>query len=57
MMDLLRLRPERVNHVWSYDFVSSRTQDGRTIRMLTLHTLDQTVLCDFITDGHLGRRL
>ena len=27
--------PERANHVWSYNFVSGRTQDGRTIRMLT----------------------
>jgi putative transposase len=32
----LRLRPERANHVWSYDFVSAMTQDGRTLRMLTL---------------------
>jgi len=32
----IRLRPERPNHVWSYDFVSARTHDGRTIRMLTL---------------------
>ena len=32
----IRLRPERANHVWSYDFVNGRTHDGRTIRMLTL---------------------
>ena len=32
----VRLRPERANHVWSYDFVSGMTHDGRTIRMLTL---------------------
>ncbi len=32
----LRLRPERANHVWSYDFVSAKTHDGRSIRMLTL---------------------
>ena len=24
------------NHVWSYDFVSARTHDGRTVRMLNL---------------------
>ena len=24
----VRLRPERRNHVWSYDFVSARTHDG-----------------------------
>jgi transposase InsO family protein len=32
----VRLRPERANHVWSYDFVSGRTHDGRSIRMLTM---------------------
>jgi putative transposase len=32
----VRLRPEQENHVWSYDFVSARTHDGRTFRVLTL---------------------
>jgi putative transposase len=32
----VRLRPERANHVWSYDFVSGMTHDGRTLRILTL---------------------
>ncbi len=32
----VRLRPERPNHVWAYDFVSTFTQDGRTVRMLNL---------------------
>ena len=32
----VRLRPERANHVWSYDFVSAVTHDGRTLRLLTL---------------------
>ena len=32
----VRLRPERANRVWSYDFVSAMTHDGRTLRMLTL---------------------
>lgn len=32
----VRLRPERANHVWSYDFVSARTHEGRTLRLLTL---------------------
>ena len=32
----VRLRPERANHVWSYDFVSAMTHDGRTLRMLTM---------------------
>jgi len=30
------LRPERKNHVWSYDFVADRTSDGRPIRMLNI---------------------
>ena len=32
----VRLRPEWPNHVWSYDFVQDRTQDGRPVRMLTV---------------------
>jgi len=32
----IRLRPERPNHVWSYDFVEARTHDGRKFRMLNL---------------------
>ena len=32
----LRLRPERANHVWAYDFVEARTHDGRKFRMLNV---------------------
>jgi putative transposase len=32
----VRLRPERRNHVWSYDFVYERTYDGRQLRLLTI---------------------
>ena len=32
----IRLRPERPNHVWSYDFVESRTHEGRKFRMLNV---------------------
>jgi putative transposase len=32
----IRLRPERPNHVWSYDFVQARTHEGRSLRLLTL---------------------
>jgi transposase InsO family protein len=32
----VRLRPERPNHVWSYDFVEGRTHDGRKFRMLNV---------------------
>jgi putative transposase len=30
----VRLRPQHANHVWSYDFGSAKTHDGRTVRML-----------------------
>ena len=30
----VRLRPERPNQVWAYDFVEDRTRDGRKFRML-----------------------
>ena len=32
----IRLRPCWPNHVWSYDFVQDRTEDGRMFRMLTV---------------------
>lgn len=32
----IRLRPERINHVWAYDFVSCRTHDGRPVKMITV---------------------
>jgi putative transposase len=30
----IRLRPERRNHVWAYDFIEDRTHDGRRYRAL-----------------------
>ena len=32
----IRLRPERPNHVWAYDFVTCRTENGRAVRLLTV---------------------
>jgi len=32
----VRLRPAFKNHVWAYDFVMTRTHDGRPVRMLTV---------------------
>ena len=32
----VRKRPERPNHVWSYDFVADRTHDGRPFRILNI---------------------
>ena len=32
----IRLRPAYPNHVWSFDFVEARTNDGRRLRLMTL---------------------
>jgi len=32
----VRLRPAAQNHVWSYDFVHGRTNDGRAFRLLNI---------------------
>ena len=32
----IRLRPEHKDHVWSYDFMVSRTSDGRAFKLLTV---------------------
>jgi transposase InsO family protein len=32
----IRLRPQYKDHVWSYDFMMTRTHDGRPIKILTL---------------------
>ena len=37
----IRLRPLHKNHVWSYDFVNTRTHDGRPLKLLTV--LDESM--------------
>jgi putative transposase len=32
----IRLRPERKDHVWSYDLMAARTHDGRAFRILNI---------------------
>lgn len=32
----IRLRPQRRNHVWAYDFVAERTRNGRPIKILNI---------------------
>lgn len=32
----IRLRPQYKNHVWSYDFMTARTADGRAFRILNI---------------------
>ena len=65
----IRLRPERPNHVWAYDFVESRTHDGRKFRMLNLvdefsreclairvnRKLDSTNVIDVLADQFILR--
>ena len=46
----IRLRPLHDNHVWSYDFVSTRTEDGRALKLLTV--LDEYTRAVF---GNQGR--
>ena len=60
----VRLRPQYPNHVWSYDFVHHRTDDGRAFRMLNIideytreclamrvrRKLDSTGVIDVLTD-------
>lgn len=49
----IRLRPERKNHVWAYDFVFDRTHDGRAVKMLTV--VDEYTRESLSTE--VGRRL
>ena len=67
----LRLRAERPNHVWSYDFVEDRTHDGRKYRMLNVideftheclaiqvgRTLKATDVIDVLSDLFILRRV
>ena len=49
----VRVQPQHRNHVWSYDFMSVFTHDGRTVRFLNL--IDEyTRECLAI---HVGRRI
>jgi len=40
-----RLRAERKNHVWSYDFLMDQTEDGRQLKLLP-------ILDEFTREGH-----
>ena len=66
----IRLRPERPNHVWSYDFVQDRTHDGRIYRTRNIiddftkealmirvdRKLNSTDVLDALTDLFILRR-
>ena len=45
---VVRLRAERRNHVWSYDFVTDQTSDGRKFRTLNIiDVADITTNCRY----------
>jgi transposase InsO family protein len=44
----IRLKPERRDHVWSYDFVEERTSDGRKYRILNI--IDEYGREDLLTE-------
>ena len=41
----IRLRPERKDHVWAYDFLHHCTHDGRALRLLTIVDDEYTKEC------------
>jgi transposase InsO family protein len=49
----VRLRPVRKNHVWSYDFVSGRTSDGKPLRFLNILDEFSRVCLSIDVDRHL----
>ena len=65
----VRLRPEYRDHVWSYDFVDHRTDDGKVFRTLNIldeysreclairvkHKLNSTDVVDVLTDLFIMR--
>ena len=65
----VRLRRERPNHVWAYDFVEDRTREGRKFRMLNVvdeftrecltirvsRKLGSTDVIDVLADLFIGR--
>ena len=54
----IRLRPLYRGHVWSYDFVASRTHDGRALKLLTVldeHTRECLAIVVAVQDP-LARR-
>ena len=49
----IRLRPQYKNHVWSYDFVSEQTYDGRKFKILNIID-EHTREC---LNSHVARRI
>jgi putative transposase len=55
----IRLRPEHRNHVWSYDFVHHRTDDGkpfRTLDILAEHSRKCMAILKLVWHDYAGPR-
>jgi len=50
----VRLRPERKDHVWSYDFMAARTSDGRPFRILTILDEYTRECLSIVVDRHIS---
>jgi transposase InsO family protein len=50
----VRLRPTHRNHVWSYDFVATRTHDGRPIKILTIIDEHTRQCLALVVDRRIG---
>jgi putative transposase len=49
----VRLRPQYKNHVWSYDFMTARTADGRAFRILNIMDEYSRECLDILIDRHI----
>jgi hypothetical protein len=50
----IRLRPEKPNHVWSYDFVETRNHDGRSLRLTMIDEYIRQCLMDRVVRRRSG---
>jgi putative transposase len=49
----VRLRPQYKNHVWSYDFMTARTADGRAFRILNIMDEYSRECLAILVDRHI----
>jgi len=49
----IRLRPQYKHHVWSYDFVTERTAEGRAFRILNIMDEYSRECLDIVVDRHI----
>jgi putative transposase len=49
----IRLRPQYKHHVWSYDFMTERTAEGRAFRILNIMDEYSRECLDIVVDRHI----